>query len=179
MSKARKRKKREILPPLRHWPPAPQISANSEGIGDDIASGSIIRKGLAGADDIVQCLALLMNEKNVSYDEVSRRSGVPQRTIKKWFSADEKGRTTPRLDTIQACFEALGHSMIVSPPSVQVGNEQHIYPIESFRQKILDDWIAQSARARGLSTTEFIHDLEARHSNAIRNRTKGFRQRDF
>ncbi|MDQ2093281.1 helix-turn-helix domain-containing protein [Rhodalgimonas zhirmunskyi] len=179
MTKTRKRKKREILPPLRHWPPAPQESAHSEGIGDDSESGSIIHKGLAGADDIVQCLALLMNEKNVSYEEVSRRSDVPQRTIKKWFSANEKARTTPRLDTIQACFEALGHSMIVSPPSVQIGNGQHIYPIEIFRQKILDDWIAQSARARGQSVTEFINDLEARHSNAIRNRTKGFRQRDF
>lgn len=179
MKKTIKRKKREIVPPLREWPPIPIQDNQAENSDDNIESPPVCRNGLAGADDIVQWLAQLMNKKGVSYDELSHRSGVPSRTIKKWFSGDEKARTIPKLNTIQACFEALGQSLIVSPPSVQIGSGQTIYPIETFRQQILEEWLDQSARARDVSVAAFIKDLETKHRRAIRNRTKGFRRREF
>lgn len=179
MTEAPKRKKREIVPPLREWPPIP-IQDNQENNSDEgIESRPVSRNGLAGADDIVHWLAHLMNKKDVSYDQLSHRSGVPSRTIKKWFSGDEKARTIPKLNTIQACFEALGQSLIVSPPSVQIGNGQTVYPIDTFRQQILEEWLDQSARARDVSVADFIEDLETKHRRAIRNRTKGFRRREF
>lgn len=177
MKKSIKRKKREIVPPLRDWPPIPIQDA--EDSADYFGAHTDERKGLAGADDIVQCLAQLMNKKGVSYDQLSHRSGVPSRTIKKWFSGGEKARTIPKLNTIQACFEALGQSLIVSPPSVQIEAGQTIYPIENFRQQILEEWLDQSARAHDLSVADLIEDLETKHGRAIRNRTKGFRRREF
>lgn len=179
MTEAPKRKKRQIVPPLRTWPPIP---AQNVGVGDSddyIDSRPAGRNGLAGADDIVQWLALLMNKKDVSYDQLSHRSGVPSRTIKKWFSGDEKARTIPKLNTIQACFEALGHSIIVGAPSVHVGSGQIIYPIETFRKQILEEWLDQSARARDVSVAAFIEDLETKHRRAIKNRTKGYRRREL
>ena len=179
MTEAPKRKKREIIPPLRTWPPIPAKSTDAEDLNHSMDSLSNDQKGLAGADDIVQWLAQLMNKKGVSYDQLSNRSGVPSRTIKKWFSRDEASRTIPKLNTIQACFEALGQSLIVSPPSIQIGGGVNIDPIKAFRQQILEDWLDLSARARGVSVADFIEDLEAKHRRAIRNGTKGYRRREL
>jgi transcriptional regulator with XRE-family HTH domain len=179
MTETPKRKKRQIVPPLRPWPPISAQNGEAWDTGDYIGSRPASRNGLAGADDIVQWLALLMNKKNVSYDQLSHRSGVPVRTIKKWFSGDEKARTIPKLNSIQACFEALGQSIIVGTPSVHVGNGENTYPIETFRQQVLEEWLDQSASARGVSVATFIEDLEIKHRRAVRNRTKGFRRREF
>lgn len=179
MTKVTKRKKRQIVPPLRAWPPISVQDDEAEDSDGYIDSHLADRNGLAGADDIVQWLALLMNKKEVSFDQLSHRSGVPSRTIKNWFSGDEKARTIPKLNTIQACFEALGQSLIVSPPSVQVESGQTTYPIDTFRQQILEEWLEQSARARDVSVADFIEDLETKHRRAIKNRTKGFRRREF
>ncbi|MFY0646695.1 hypothetical protein [Sulfitobacter geojensis] len=179
MTETPKRKKRQIAPPLRAWPP---VSLQGEGAGDtseNIGSRTTGRNGLAGADDIVQWLALLMNKKEVSFDQLSHRSGVPSRTIKKWFSGDERTRTVPQLTSIQACFEALGQSMVVSSPSVGVGDGVTIYPIESFRQQVLEEWLEQSAKARNMTVAAFIEDLETKHQMAVENKIKGFRRRQF
>ncbi|WP_170352522.1 helix-turn-helix transcriptional regulator [Ruegeria lacuscaerulensis] len=179
MTEVRKRKKREIMPPQREWPPIPLEPTDTEDQDNTIVSRLPGRNGLAGADDIVQWLAQLMNKKSVSYDQLSHLSGVPSRTIKKWFSSDEKSRTIPKLNTIQACFEALGQSLIVSPPSVQIGNGQKFYPIDNFRRQLLEDWLDQSARSRGVSVSALIEDLETNHRRAIENQTKGYRRREL
>jgi transcriptional regulator with XRE-family HTH domain len=179
MKETPQKKKREIVPPLRAWPPIPMQVSEAEDSTDYIDAYLNERKGLAGADDIVQWLAQLMNKKGVSYDQLSHRSGVPSRTIKKWFSGDEKTRTIPKLNTIQACFEALGQSLIVSPSIVEIGSGQNIYPIDAFRRQLLEDWLSQSARARDESVAAFIEDLETKHRRAIENQTKGYRRREL
>jgi transcriptional regulator with XRE-family HTH domain len=152
-----------------------------EDSNTDTSTGSKAsgRNGLAGADDIVQFLALLMNKKEISFDQLSQSSGVPSRTIKKWFSGDENVRTMPQLNTVQACFEALGHSIIVGMPSIDVGTEKTTYPIETFRQQLLDEWLEQAAKARDMSVADFIEDLESKHRTAVKSKANSFRRRQF
>ena len=175
------KKKRDILPPTRRWPPLKHQEA-SAGDSDDRKEFShllpVEERGLAGADDIVQWLAVLMNERSVTYDQLSLRSGVPARTIKKWFDHDQNKRKLPNLRSIQACLEALGESLIATRASILLNNGDHFDPIMRFRQELRKKSREQMARLSGLSADEFIERSEANYREAVKRGRAGPRRRD-
>lgn len=63
--------------------------------------------------------------------------------------------------------------------TIPLGSRQNIYPIDTFRRQLLEDWLGQSARSRGVSVSALIEDLETKHRRAIKNRTKGYRRREL
>lgn len=174
MSRRAKVKKRPIMPPTRNWQ---RGASHKDEDGSEATDIPPVEMGLAGADDIVEWLALLMNEMEVSYDELSRRSGVPTRTIKKWFSADLDARTMPKLQTIQACLEALGQSLISTGPSVPIGKDRHFFPIKHFRLKLLEKRLDQAATRKGITVNDLIDSQEHAHRLAIDRGQKGYRRR--
>ncbi len=181
MSEKRPRKRREIFPPIRKWPPLVQDDENASETDEADKNCHLLsaeERGLAGADDIVQWLALIMNEKGVTYEKLSERSGVPIRTIKNWFHHDQSKRKMPNLRSIQACFEALGQSLAPTKAEIVLKFEESFYPIISFRQELLEKWLEQAARLNGLSVDEFIERSEANYREAVKRGRAGPRRRD-
>jgi transcriptional regulator with XRE-family HTH domain len=181
MPERRPRKRREIFPPIRRWLPLSQQDENASDTDEADESSHLLpveERGLAGADDIVQWLSILMNERGVSYDKLSELSGVPTRTIKNWFNHNQDNRKIPNLRTIQACFEALGQSLIVGRASIFLNNGDHYYPIMSFRQELLESSLEQRARIAGLSVDEFIERSEAEYHETAQEGLAGPRRRD-
>lgn len=174
---APKKRKRPIHLPARRWPALPNPEVGDDAAEESDPSGSQKEKGLAGADDIVEWLALLMNEKEVSYEELSSRSGVAVRTIKKWFDNDLAKRTIPNLQTIQACLEALGYSLIPAGPSVLVDETTRYLPLEQFRRSLLLKRLEQGAKHRGTSVEEHIEDQESRFKEGVARGRIGPRRR--
>ncbi|NOE32166.1 helix-turn-helix transcriptional regulator [Ruegeria sp. HKCCD7318] len=162
-------RKRSITPPLRSWPPQTKLTPLRVKH----------EKGLAGADDIVQWLALLMNKQQISYEELAERSGVPSRTIKKWFSAKAENRPMPSLQKMQACLEALGQSLVAVGASEQISDGESIYPIKRFRQSLLENWLEQTALHRGITVDELIQKLELEFDAEERDEKRGVRRREL
>lgn len=181
MSETRSRKKRDISPPIRNWPP---LKRDDESAADSDEAAKFSRllpveeRGLAGADDIVRWLAVIMNEKGVTFDKLSKRSGVPVRTIKNWSDHDQSKRKLPNLRSIQACLEALGQSLIPAKAEIVLNNGEYFYPIRRFRQELLERWLEQAARLSGLSVDEFIEKSEADYHEAVKRGRVGPRRRD-
>ena len=178
MSETRSRKKRDILPPTRRWPP---LRHQEESAADRKEFSHLLpveERGLAGADDIVQWLAVLMNEGSVTYDELSLRSGLPARTIKKWFDHDQNKRKLPNIRSIQACLEALGQSLIPARSEILLKNGESFYPILTFRRELLEKWLEQAAKLAGLSVADFIESREVKYHEAVKKRLRSPRRRD-
>lgn len=175
------KEKREITPPLREWPPIRENdmdAADVDGVDEYSDRVPAAERGLAGADDIVQWLALLMNERGVTYDDLSARSGVAVRTIKNWFDSNQKRRKGPTLQKIQACFEALGQSLIPGKAEIIVKDDVYFYPILNFRQERLYKWLEQTARQYGISVSERIEMLDKNDRQAVKRGLTAPRRRD-
>lgn len=181
MSNRSVKKKRKICPPIRKWRPlAPEDMSATDLEERADQRGYLPReeRGLAGADDIVQWLAILMNEKNVSCEELSKQSGVPTDTIKKWFKRDQDKRKIPTLRSMQACLEALGQSLIAGRAEIIIKNDIYFYPVMSFRQELREKTITQMASSRGISESELVERQEAEHEEAVKRGLKAPRRRD-
>ncbi len=181
MAETRAKKKRAIFPPIRKWAPLrhdDESAADSDEAGDYSRLLPVAERGLAGANDIVQWLAILMNERGVSYNELAKRSGVPVRTIKNWFDHDQNRRKLPNLRSIQACLEALGQPLIPGRAEIPLKNGEYFYPIMTFRRELLEKWLEQMASLSGLSVDELIERREVEYHEAVKRGLASPRRRD-
>jgi len=56
---------------------------------------------------VIRLLVLEMNKQQVTYEEMSRRTGVSRQAIKSWGR-----RVVPNFANLEACFNVLGYSLV-------------------------------------------------------------------
>ena len=60
------------------------------------------------AHPLVQCIFRAMNDQNVTYQELSERSGVTKKVLERW-----RLNCTPQLVTLELVLKALGLKLVI------------------------------------------------------------------
>lgn len=67
--------------------------------------------------EILRNFARTRREIGMTYDELSRLSGVNRHTLLIWFGKDHRRRRNPTLENLVAVAQCLGHEIVDRRPS--------------------------------------------------------------